>query len=110
MTATQEQTVASVTVTAYVDGAVVVNSAATAQVDGGVSCSLTTGFQQDSDYDQTLVSGESGLTGQLAGTRMFPITGGTTATYNLVCYAFGGSGTPPLLTDIVLTAIFTPEE
>ena len=52
-------------------------------------------------------AGSNGSSSQLAGTRVFDISAGEIVTYDLVCDQLGVS-VSALLTDAVLTAIFTP--
>ncbi len=109
-----DETVVSVTVTAPVAGQVTVNSS-TSVVESvaidTVRCSISAAASPpllDDDYLQWWESpGNVGILSQLAGTRVFDIAAGTTATYDLVC-DHAGSVSSSDLYDSVLTAIFTP--
>jgi hypothetical protein len=105
--------VVSVTVTAQVAGQVTVNSTTQAEesaVGDSVFCSITTSTAStDSNYLQRWESSgaNTGSRSQLAGTRTFDIAEGATATYNLFC-RHAGTSAPAVVSDSVLTAIFTP--
>jgi hypothetical protein len=101
-------------VTAPVDGHVIVNSVTTVHqttANHGVSCSISASSSPaalDPDFIQRWESpGASGETAQIAGTRRFDITAGATDNYALVC-AHSGNDNTSAATDAVLTAIFTP--
>jgi hypothetical protein len=108
VTATNE-VMRSVSLTAPVDGTVIVNSTANAfegTAFDAVGCSITTGTTTDFDFLQIWASpGSDGPVAQLAGTRGFDVTAGQALTVNLVCAHFGASGSSSIL-DSALTAIF----
>lgn len=101
--------IVSVTVTAPVDGHVVVNS--TTNVDTSedffdwIECSITTGEVLVDNYLQRwYTQGPGRQNAQLAATRWFILPAGLTRTYNLVCTSLHTSR----IADSVLTATFTP--
>lgn len=107
--------VAVVDLTAPAAGKVIVTSTATGgDPDEGnnIACSLTTrsdppGF--DIDYGQLWGSGGfgDGAHATLAGSRVYDVAAGSTATYVLNCRR-NGDPSLTVLTDIVLTAVFVP--
>jgi hypothetical protein len=104
--------VRSVTLTAPVDGTVIVNSTVNANESTAgdtVLCSITTGTSLDNAFLQLWESpGSDGRYGQLAGTRGFAVTAGEELTVNLVCYHFGDSGSSDIRNS-ALTAIFVAD-
>lgn len=103
--------VVSIIVTAPVAGQVTVNSTTdiTENTAGdAVLCSITTGSVIDADYLQRWESaGQDGDSTQMAGSRVFDLAAGASATYNLFCRHIDIVGNS-FLQDSVLTAIFTP--
>ncbi len=101
---------AQLTVTAPVDGHVTVNSYAIVIPSGPavVTCGITDGTAVDSGFEQGAVveTGQGLDVDDISGTRRFPIDGGATVTYRLVCKS--PSLNNAQLTDISMTAIFTP--
>ena len=119
LVATDGTVVVSLSVPALVDGQVTLNSSVSAftpTAGQGAVCSIITHMVgaapvPDAQYSQRWESaGASGSKGVLAGTRVFDIAAGATATYSLICYPFGPLGTTVELDDAVLTAIYTPAQ
>lgn len=106
--------IASVEVTAPSDGSVLASSTASVidEAPGGnVRCSITTISELETDFIQWWQSGGTaggGDTGQLAGTRVFPIQAGDTVTYQLVCDSLNAGGNSADVRDATLTVLFTP--
>lgn len=100
-------TVASVTLTAPVDGDVVVNWAAHGEASDAaqIACSATTGTTVDTGYAQVWEGDGASITlGTMSGTRLFEVSGGQTLTVNLVCAANSGA----VVQNPQITATFTP--
>ena len=108
-----DEVVVSLTISAPVAGQVTVNSTTNGQESTPnelVRCSITTGTRLNGTVLQQFMSaGLPGYSAQLAGTRTFDVAAGSTTTFNLVCDHVGETN-DALLTDSVLTAIFTPTE
>lgn len=104
---TTDVVVESVTLSAPVDGTIIVNSTTNANystANAFVRCSITTGTTWDGAYLQAWESpGATGGYSQIAGTRGFDVAAGD-FTANLVCDV-SGAGTATLY-DSTLTAIF----
>jgi hypothetical protein len=105
------QTVASVSLTAPADGAVVANWAVhgEASTTNGVACSATTGTSVENPHAQLWVAdGGSFDRGTLSGTRLFDVSKGQTLTVNLVCERYGGPVESTIVQNPGVTATFTP--
>ncbi|MEM8620302.1 MAG: hypothetical protein AAGF73_11315 [Actinomycetota bacterium] len=97
-----------ITVTAPVDGHVVVYSTTVFSpngVDLFGSCSISATNNFDTDYEQYYTKPSLLAVGSMSGHRRFPVAAGTTATYRLICSQFQ---TTSVASDTVLTAVFTP--
>jgi hypothetical protein len=108
---TTDAVVRSVSITAPVDGKVIVNSSGYMWLASGTDviarCSLTTGTILDPAAFQYVnmqgeVSPESDV---ISGTRGFNVTAGQVLTVNLVCDEFSGQA---FVSDTWIAAIFTP--
>jgi hypothetical protein len=103
--------VVSVPLTAPVDGQVTVNTSTTATTlaaGDGVRCWINNVEDADYNYMQEWESsGPDGDRGVLAGTRVFNVKGGQSYTFMLLCSPFG-SIAAAVMTDSVITAMFTP--
>jgi hypothetical protein len=103
--------VRSVTITAPVDGTVIVNSSGYVWLASGADlvarCSLTTGTTIDNDSFQYVEIHSSGFaSGAVSGTRGFDVAAGQVLTVNLVCDEFIGNA---MVSDTWIAAVFTPD-
>jgi hypothetical protein len=105
------EVVRSVSLTAGT-GTVIVTATAVVETPNpgdGVTCSITTGTDLETGYQQLWTSaGSTGRWGQLAGTRGFPVALRGSFTANLVCAHVGSAGPTSGVTNSAMTAIFIP--
>jgi hypothetical protein len=108
---TTDAVVRSVSITAPVDGKVIVNSSGYITLASGTDviarCSLTTGTILDNVAFQyvNLQTEDPSESDVISGTRGFDVTAGQVLTVNLVCDEFTGQAN---VSDTWITAIFTP--
>ncbi len=114
--------IATVTMTPSVAGQITANSVTNVATNDPISgapspyvpttCSITTGTTIDTNYTQVFAPDNEtafeAAGGLLSGTRTIDVAAGVPVSVNLVCQHISGSFTQSILTDSVLTAIYTP--
>ncbi len=118
----QPKVIATVTMTPAVAGQITANSVTNVATSDPISgaptpfvpttCSITTGTAIDANYTQVLTPDNTSnfetSRGLLSGTRTIDVSAGVPVSVNLVCQHNSALYTQSILTDSVLTAIFTP--